>query len=214
MSHIFFKNKGFTIIETLVAVALLMIAIAGPMVVASQALTAAVTSRNGFIAANLAQEGMEYIKNIKDTNTATALVGTTWLTGIDLANTGSLASLAAGNGTCVRPPTGGSVIECRTPDTGSPTVPSGFCNVNCRATGFGKLYIDTTGYQTTTTSATSTPFTRYFYITPITTGVAGSYDPNQAVITVVVSWNQGTDSKGSAATNQVTLQELMTNSIR
>ena len=73
-------NKGFTIIETLVAIAIMMIAIAGPLTIASQALNAAVNAKNIMVASNLAEEGMEYLKNIKDNNIATA--ASDWLYGI------------------------------------------------------------------------------------------------------------------------------------
>ena len=61
-------NRGFTLIETLVSVAILMVAIAGPLTIANQALTAALGSRNAMIATYLALDGMESIKNIKDNN--------------------------------------------------------------------------------------------------------------------------------------------------
>lgn len=201
MRRIILKNRGFTIIETLVAVALLMISIAGPMVVANQALTAAVNSRNSFIATNLAQEGMEYLKNIKDNNVISG--SATWLTGIDNANAAATTNLAAGSGTCVRS-NSSSQYECTTPDPAHSTVPTTNCTASCSA--FGKLYLDTTGYQTTSTG-TTTPFTRYFYITPVPLA-SGGFDPNQAVFTVAVSWYQGQVS------NQITVQELMTNSLR
>lgn len=63
-------RSGFTLVETLVAIAILMIAVAGPLTVANQALTAALGARDTMIASYLAEEGMESIKNIKDNNVA------------------------------------------------------------------------------------------------------------------------------------------------
>ncbi len=60
------KNKGFTIVETLVAVAILMISIAGPLTIAQKGLTAAIYARDQVTASFLAQDAMEYIKNIRD----------------------------------------------------------------------------------------------------------------------------------------------------
>ena len=57
------KKAGFTIIETLVAIAILMIAISGPLVVATKSLTAATRAKNQSVASFLAQEGMELIRN-------------------------------------------------------------------------------------------------------------------------------------------------------
>lgn len=60
------RSGGFTIVETLVAIAVLMIAIAGPLVVATKSLTAALYAKDYAIASFLAQEGMELIRNFKD----------------------------------------------------------------------------------------------------------------------------------------------------
>jgi type II secretory pathway pseudopilin PulG len=60
-----FKN-GFTIIETLVAISILMIAIAGPLTVAGKGYTSAIDARNQSEASLLAQESLEYLNNLKD----------------------------------------------------------------------------------------------------------------------------------------------------
>lgn len=57
---------GFTLIETLVAISILMIAIAGPLTVANKAYHTALGTRDQVIATNLAQEAMEYINYWKD----------------------------------------------------------------------------------------------------------------------------------------------------
>ncbi len=59
-------SKAFTLIETLMAVAVLMIAIAGPLVVANNGLVAALYAKDQSIATSLAQEGMEMVRNVKD----------------------------------------------------------------------------------------------------------------------------------------------------
>lgn len=60
------KNRGFTIVETLVAVAILMISIAGPLTIAQKGLMAALYARDQVTASFLAQELMENIKNTRD----------------------------------------------------------------------------------------------------------------------------------------------------
>lgn len=59
-------DRGFTIVETLVAIAILMISIAGPLTVAQKGLTASIYARDQSIATFLAQDAMEYLKNSRD----------------------------------------------------------------------------------------------------------------------------------------------------
>lgn len=59
-------KNGFTLVEALVAISILMIAIASPMVIAEKGLTDAVLSGNETTASFLAQEGVESVKNIRD----------------------------------------------------------------------------------------------------------------------------------------------------
>lgn len=60
------KNKGFTLIEALVAISILMIAIASPMTLAQKGLSTATLSKDQMIASFLAQDAMEAVKNIRD----------------------------------------------------------------------------------------------------------------------------------------------------
>jgi prepilin-type N-terminal cleavage/methylation domain-containing protein len=69
------NNKGFTLIETLVAITILMISIAGPLTIAQKSLTAATIAKDQVIASFLAQEMIEQIKNDRD-----RLGFSTWIT--------------------------------------------------------------------------------------------------------------------------------------
>jgi len=64
--------RAFTLVETLVAVAIITIAIAGPMVTASKAALAANLSKDQLIASYLAQEGIEYVRMLRDQTYLTA----------------------------------------------------------------------------------------------------------------------------------------------
>ena len=166
------ENTGFTIIETLVAITVLMIAIAGPLVVASNGLNAALYARDQVIASGLAQESMEYIKSIKNTNVTKIdyfpVPGdtTNWLTNIvdsNICNSTNLCDISAVNS--VRS-TGG-------------TDPSGY-----------KIYfIPTTGYSNHSSGSTETKFYRYYYLT---SGVKDcAVDFTACTLHVGVNWNEG-----------------------
>ncbi len=74
------KQRGFTLIETLVAITVLLMAVAAPLTLGSQGLTASRIARDQVVGTYLIQEGIEYIRNTRDTN---ILSGDDWLLGID-----------------------------------------------------------------------------------------------------------------------------------
>jgi prepilin-type N-terminal cleavage/methylation domain-containing protein len=61
-------QQGFTIIETLVAITILMISVVGPLTIAHKGLRAAVDAGDTVTASYLAQDAIEYLKNIRDNN--------------------------------------------------------------------------------------------------------------------------------------------------
>lgn len=71
---------GFTLIEALVAISILMIAIASPMTLAQKGLSSASLSKDQMIAAFLAQDAIEAVKNIRDQIAVSQTTGD-WLTG-------------------------------------------------------------------------------------------------------------------------------------
>lgn len=80
MYKINFKNKkGFTIIETLVAVTILMISIVGPLTIAQKSLMASIYARDQVTASFLAQDIIEKIKNDKSNALLANTVFSTWV---------------------------------------------------------------------------------------------------------------------------------------
>ncbi|MFA7252448.1 MAG: prepilin-type N-terminal cleavage/methylation domain-containing protein [Candidatus Paceibacterota bacterium] len=59
-------KKGFTLIEALVAVSILMVAVAAPITIAQKGLSSAVYSKDQMIASYLAQDALEYVINQRD----------------------------------------------------------------------------------------------------------------------------------------------------
>lgn len=71
MKNISKNKKGFSLIETLIAVSILMIAIAGPLSLVQAGLFSSNHQRNQVTAIYLAQEAIEFIKNVRDGNSYT-----------------------------------------------------------------------------------------------------------------------------------------------
>jgi hypothetical protein len=61
-------SGGFTLVETLVALTLLTVGLIPVFVQATSALTLSTTIRNSVIAADLAQEGVELVRGMRDAN--------------------------------------------------------------------------------------------------------------------------------------------------
>ena len=71
-------RRGFTLLETLVAITILISAIVGTLSLASQSLSAAFFARDQITAFYLASEAVEYVRNKRDSN---VLKSGDWLTG-------------------------------------------------------------------------------------------------------------------------------------
>jgi len=82
------RARGFTLVETLIAITILTTAIVGPFAVAQGVLATSYTARDQLIASSLAQEGVEYVRYIRDSNFLTNYHGgaVTWLNGLDGTN--------------------------------------------------------------------------------------------------------------------------------
>lgn len=73
------RARGFTLIETLVAISVLLLSLAGPLSIASQALQSAYYARDQITAFYLAQEAVEYVRAARYEN---YLSGNEWLSGL------------------------------------------------------------------------------------------------------------------------------------
>ncbi|MBU4536793.1 prepilin-type N-terminal cleavage/methylation domain-containing protein [Patescibacteria group bacterium] len=73
-------QRGFTLIETFVAIAVLLIAMSGPLVLVTKGLSISKMAKGQITAIYLAQEAIEYMRNVRDTN---ILNRRTWLTGLE-----------------------------------------------------------------------------------------------------------------------------------
>jgi len=76
-------NNGFTIVESLVAIAILVLAIMATASAIQTGISSYIFSKDQIIAFYLAQEGFEQIRNIRDEN---RLENQPWLTGISASS--------------------------------------------------------------------------------------------------------------------------------
>lgn len=72
--------RAFTLIETLVAISVLLVSLAGPLSIAASSLRGALYARDQVTAFYLAQEAIEYVRAVRDEN---LLADDLWLTGLD-----------------------------------------------------------------------------------------------------------------------------------
>lgn len=128
--------RGFTLVETLVAITVVVTAMVGPLFAVQQSLNASRTAREQLIASSLAQEGVEYIRGIRDNNYLYLF-----------ENPGTISWLYRVDGT------GGT--DCRAPAV---------CVVdptrNTQSTNVTPLYIDSIGLYNQASSGTPTGYTR------------------------------------------------------
>jgi type II secretory pathway pseudopilin PulG len=146
---------GFTLVETLVAVTILTLAVAGPIYVADRAIVAARLSENQLIASYLAQEGAEYVRLLRDN----AYLASFQAAGTTVSDTAWTKFLSGSDSF--------SISACRTNTcTVDPTKPAGTGSAYslnpCSGGSCVALYLKPNGTysQSNAGGAVATPFTR------------------------------------------------------
>jgi prepilin-type N-terminal cleavage/methylation domain-containing protein len=168
------KVRGFTLVETLVAITVILTAIVGPLYAVQQSLNISRSAREQLIASSLAQEGVEYVRAMRDSNYLYNLANPgsrTWLAGVD-----GTAGYPNAYADCI---TGNCVVDIVRNTVSRTVVP---------------LNLEGTGLYGQTSAGTATPFTRTVRLT----AVAGSV--TEMIVTVTVTWT----TKGQARTVLIT----------
>lgn len=179
------NQKGFTIIETLVAISILVLAITGPLAIVAQALRSSYFSRDQMTAFYLAQEAIEYIRNVRDENAIKYPTNPDmWLSGIEKPTDVSSPTQQLN---CINDPQS-TINKCGLVRTAAAAY--GF--VQCDSTGCAPLNYDTTTglFGTSVSTGTLAPFSRTIYINKVER--AGGIESNKEVIvTVEIKWRSG-----------------------
>lgn len=81
------RSRGFTLVEALVALTLLTVALVPAFIQATSAMQLSVTIRNSLVAADLAQEGVEVMRAMRDANW---FAGAPFGSGLDACASGCL----------------------------------------------------------------------------------------------------------------------------
>jgi len=156
------KTKGFTLIETMVAITILTLAISGSFISANSSMTAAQISRDKLTASYLAQEGIEYVRMMRDDEYLSAYhdgginVSTTaWNNFISGSDAASITQ-------CI--PTTCTLDPTRSMGSGS-----GFSLFPCSGSACTPLYLANGIYtqQSGIIGATRTQFTRTIQVTDV-----------------------------------------------
>jgi prepilin-type N-terminal cleavage/methylation domain-containing protein len=197
ITNVFNIKKGFTLVETLVAIAVIVLALVGPFLSVQHALIASYVARDELIGNSLAQEGIEYARSIRDNNFLTAkssgTTDTDWLAGLDGNWNGTFSANCLGvgnnqgqNNFCFIDPSATPVVAQCSGNSCSPlymnsryiyTQSNGFGNIQSRFTRSIQLcYVQSTG------SCTVSPATNEAKVTATVTWITSGV-PGKAVVT-------------------------------
>lgn len=163
------SNQGFTIVETLVALAIFSSSIVFLIVVSSGGVSNTTLAKSRLTASYLAQEGVEAVRNIRDTSVIADPSGEGWSTFI------SSTSSCTGTQGCNIDPSSLDICAC----TGST------CNIPySEASGY--FGYDQSHACDLPSGSIASPFTRTIFILQIPETAA-----NDVLVTSKVTWYQG-----------------------
>lgn len=129
-------TKGFTLLEMLFAVIIFSFALISLMGIASKGVIATATARDQLTAQYLAEEGLEVVRNLRDSNFLEFATDTPWLTNIGQCSENNPCDIeysqsnqpvlkqCSGSGACSALSEGGGVF--RSPDDGAIGEPTTF----------------------------------------------------------------------------------------
>ncbi len=184
--------KGFTLIEAMVAIAIIALAIVGPMYAANSSIVAAELASDQLTASYLAQEGIEYVRTMRDDAYLSAYAAPN-NTGNNVSQEG-WDNFVSGNSITSIKQCGlsNSAKKCTLDPllqpmcVGSNNCSLTTCSSNGNGNACGPLYLTSNSIYTTQATIggianTATPFTR--------TIQANTISSNEVSITSTVEWS-------------------------
>ncbi len=166
-------QSGFTIIETLVAIFILLISITGPLSFAQSGLRASFDARDQVVAFYLAQDAVETIKNIRDNDSLDPLNTSGWLASLE--STGCVSD--NGGGSLNKP------CEIQTVEESNSDMEFEACPGTANECPFMRYHTGSSEYRLSNDFSGTVPskFSRTVYIHKLT--------DNEVQIVVLVKWN-------------------------
>ena len=170
------KTSGFTLVESLIAVTIIAFSIAGPLYSASRSLVAAQSAQDKLIATYLAQEGVEYVREMRDD----AYLGA-YQAGGPTVSTDAWNTFLSGPGDA-------SVSQCRVSTCKlDPVQAMGTSLTQCAGANCGPLYRRNDGVYTLQVGGNiRTPFTRTLQVINVPLAAA---NPTEVRVVSRVSWD-------------------------
>ncbi len=179
-------SRGFTLVETMVAISIVAISIVGPLFALQKGVTASYTARDRLIASALAQEGLEYVHAIRDSNylfaVANPSIPRNFLWRLDGSTSNGVTSPNCTAGAaCIVDMVNDTVSACATPTTCTP------------------LYLSTVTNQYNTQTASgnniATRFTRSVKLSIV--------NVREVTVTSTVTWRTGQNTYSVSATENL-----------
>lgn len=157
------NKKGFTLIETLIAISILVLAVTGAFAAAQNGISSAIFSKDQIVAFYLAEEGVEEVRNLRDQN---GLAQVNWLTGI----ASSVSDPCYFGNVCMIDAVNDNIDRCGSTAGSCPVLKQDPVN----------------GFFGYTESWTDSPFRREIQIVQVAPG-----NSHEVSITVTVTWSKG-----------------------